>query len=193
MAKAAGEGRWIGDYIKNCEPEHVVCMKLERGELRYTWIDNGNARASDDGGPQRPEGWWLRARIDREEHSVKPGYDKSMRWISGPDYGPSVSTGPMYHVRIVGPAVEQAAQKAPRRGRPSPAPLVVEEARRRLEGRDRAGHIRRGRKDFLEQLLGWLRATHKEAKPTTTKTIGGHLRNDEKIRALMPKGWYRQT
>ena len=44
--------------------------KLDRGELRYTWIDvNDNARASDDGGALPPKGWWPRpefTRIDRE-------------------------------------------------------------------------------------------------------------------------------
>ena len=62
MAEAGDKGIPLEDYIKVHEqPEPLVRAKLDRGELRYTWIDvNGNARASDDGGPQPPKGWWLR-------------------------------------------------------------------------------------------------------------------------------------
>ena len=41
-------------------PETLVRVQLDRGELRYTWTDEtANARASDDGGPLPPKGWWL--------------------------------------------------------------------------------------------------------------------------------------
>ena len=57
--KAATEGIPLWDYIK-LVPESFVRVQLDRGELRYTWIDAGNnARASDDGGPQPPQGWWM--------------------------------------------------------------------------------------------------------------------------------------
>ena len=67
MAEAGDKGIPLEDYIKLHEqPEPLVRAKLDRGELRYTWIDiNGNARASDDGGPQPPKGWWLMANRPR--------------------------------------------------------------------------------------------------------------------------------
>ena len=58
MAEADDKGIPLEDYIK-VKPEPLVRTKLDRGELRYTWVDaDGNARASDDGGPQPPKGWW---------------------------------------------------------------------------------------------------------------------------------------
>ena len=47
--------------------------QLDRGELRYTWKSNGKSRASDDGGPQPPKGWWLATltTIDRETSEVR--------------------------------------------------------------------------------------------------------------------------
>jgi hypothetical protein len=49
--------------------------QLDRGELRYTWTDiDGNARASDDGGPVPPKGWWPRPEftwINRETSEVR--------------------------------------------------------------------------------------------------------------------------
>jgi hypothetical protein len=74
-AKAATEGIPLWDYIKFHAPERLVRVQLDRGELRYTWIDAGNnTRASDDGGPQPPQGWWPRSddltRID-ETSSVQ--------------------------------------------------------------------------------------------------------------------------
>ena len=70
----------------------------------------------------------------------------------------------------VTPAVEHPAQKAPRRGRPSPAPLVLEEAERRLQGSDRALHIQRGRDNFSAGLSDWLRETHPKARQMKAKT-----------------------
>ena len=45
------KGILLGDYIKFHAPETFVRIQLDRSELRYTWSDDGNARASDDGGP----------------------------------------------------------------------------------------------------------------------------------------------
>ena len=72
MAKA-DKGIPLEDYIKLHEPEPLVRTKLDRGELRYSWTDSdGRSRASDDGGPQPPKGWWLRpfTKIDRERREV---------------------------------------------------------------------------------------------------------------------------
>jgi hypothetical protein len=75
MGKATDEGIPLEDYIKLHEqPEPLVRTKLDRGELRYTWVDaDGNARASDDGGPQPSQGWWTATAttIDSERRSVK--------------------------------------------------------------------------------------------------------------------------
>ena len=67
-------GILLWDYIKDYEqPETLVRAQLDRGELRYTWKSNGNLRASDDGGPQPPKGWWLATltTIDRETNEVR--------------------------------------------------------------------------------------------------------------------------
>jgi hypothetical protein len=59
MAEAGDKGIPLEDYIKFREPEPLVRTMLDRGELRYTWVDaDGNARASDDGGSQPPKGSW---------------------------------------------------------------------------------------------------------------------------------------
>jgi hypothetical protein len=89
-------------------------------------------------------------------------------------------------------AVEHPAQKAPRRGRPSSAPLVLEEAERRLQGSDRALHIQRGRNNFLAELSDWLNETHPEARPMAAKTIGDHLRANANVHALLPEAWLRR-
>ena len=72
MARAGDKGIPLEDYIKLHEqPEPLARAKLDRGELRYTWIDiNGNARASDDGGPQPPKGWWT---IEHRPRSIASG------------------------------------------------------------------------------------------------------------------------
>ena len=132
MAKAGDKGIPLEDYIKLHEPEPLVRAKLDREELRYTWIDaDGNVRASDDGGPRPPKGWWTAfTTIDRERREV---------WGNAVVV-PTFLT--MFFVKVypVTPAVEHPAQEAPRRGRPSSAPLVLEEAERRLQGSDRALH-----------------------------------------------------
>ncbi len=75
MAEAGDKGIPLEDYIKVHEqPEPLVRTKLDRGELRYTWVDAyGNARASDDSGPQPPKGWWLMVltAIDCERRLVR--------------------------------------------------------------------------------------------------------------------------
>jgi hypothetical protein len=129
VGKAGGKGILLWDYIKSCdEPEHVVRMKLERGELRYTWFEVDGIERSSDDGPRRPAGWWLRCMIDREEHSVKPGYDTSLRWVSGPDYDSSVYVGQMYRVKVF-PAVTAADTPAESNTKEPPRPkfqLVLE-------------------------------------------------------------------
>jgi hypothetical protein len=73
MAEAADKGIPLEDYIK-VQPEPLVRVKLDRGELRYTWDDaDGRHRASDDGGPQPPKGWWTAnsTTIDRERREVR--------------------------------------------------------------------------------------------------------------------------
>jgi hypothetical protein len=176
MAEAGDKGIPLEDYIKLHEPEPLVRAKLDRGELRYTWTDSdGHSRASDDGGSQPPKGWWLRpfTKIDRERREV---------WGNT-----------MFFVKVypVTPAVEHPAQEAPRRGRPSSAPLVLEEAERRLRS-DRALHIQRGRDNFLAELSDWLRETHPEARPMAAKTIGDHLRANANVQALLPEAWLRR-
>jgi hypothetical protein len=108
MAKAGDKGIPLEDYIKVHEqPEPLVRAKLDRGELRYTWIDiNGNARASDDGGPLPPKGWWLwnTTTIDREQRSVR----------GNAQFGP---TFPMFFVRAF-PAVTPADTPSKAKGRP---------------------------------------------------------------------------
>jgi hypothetical protein len=100
----------------------------------------------------------------------------------------------MFFVNVypVTPAVEHPAQEAPRRGRPSSAPLVLKEAERRLQGSDRVLHIQRGRDNFLAELSDWLRNTHPKARQMKAKTIGDRVRDNAKVRALLPKGWLRQ-
>ena len=74
MAKAAAKGIPLEDYIKFHAPEPHVRVKLDRDELRYTWTDtDGNVRASDDGGPRPPKGWWTAdsTTIDRERREVR--------------------------------------------------------------------------------------------------------------------------
>ena len=183
MAEAGDKGIPLEDYIK-VKPEPLVRTKLDRGELRYTWVDaDGNARASDDGGSQPPNGWWLMVettKFDRERRSV--------RGLAFVEPFPE-----MFFVRVhPAPAVEHPAQEAPRRGRPSSASLVVEEAERRLRGSDKALHIPRGRKDFLVELSDWLRDKHPEARSMAAKTIGDRLRENANVQALLPKSWLRR-
>jgi hypothetical protein len=74
MAKAGGKGILLGDYIKFHAPEPSVRVQLDRGELRYEWVDaDRRHRASDDGDPLPPKGWWLATltTIDRETSEVR--------------------------------------------------------------------------------------------------------------------------
>ena len=186
MAEAGDKGIPLEDYIKDYEqPEPFVRAQLDRGELRYTWKDNnGNLRASDDGGPLPPKGWWPRPEftvIDYEQRSVRGN-------AQIPQTFP-----PMFFVKVFPVvAVEHLTQKAPRRGRPSSAPLVLEEAKLRLRGSDRATYIRQGRENFLAGLSNWLRDTHPEDRPMAPKTIGDHLRANADVRALLPESWFRR-
>jgi hypothetical protein len=72
--KAGDGGIPLVDYIKYT-PEPFARAQLDRGELRYTWTDiKNNARASDDGGPVPPKGWWPRPEfttINRETSEVR--------------------------------------------------------------------------------------------------------------------------
>jgi hypothetical protein len=74
MAEAGDKGIPLADYIKFHAPEPLVRTMLDRGELRYEWVDpDGRHRASDDGGPQPPKGWLLATltAIDRETSEVR--------------------------------------------------------------------------------------------------------------------------
>jgi hypothetical protein len=185
MAKADDEGIPLEDYIKVTPEPHVRTM-LDCGQLRYTWDDaNGNARASDDSGLQPPKGWWL---------MVMTVIDRERRLVRGCAYmEPAFSD--MYFVKVypaATPAVEHPAQEAPRRGRPSSASLVLEEAERRLRSSDKALLIRQGRGNFLVGLSDWHRDNHPEARPMAAKTIGDHLRENANVRALLPESWLRK-
>jgi hypothetical protein len=107
MAEAGDKGILLGDYIKFHAPEPYVRGQLDRGELPYTWTDiDNNARASDDGGPVPPKGWWPRPEfttIDRETSEVR----------GHPQFPPHFP--PMFRVRVFPPV----APKAKARGRPS--------------------------------------------------------------------------
>lgn len=184
MAEAGDKGIPLEDYIKLHEqPEPLVRTKLDRGELRYTWVDaDGNARASDDGGSQPPKGWWgmETTKFDRKRPSV--------RGLAFVEPFPE-----MFFVRVYpAPAVEHPVQEAPRAGRPSSASLVLEEAERRLRSSDKALLIRRGRGKFLAELSDWLRNNHPEAPSIAEKTIGDHLRKNAKVRALLPDSWLQR-
>ena len=95
--------------------------------------------------------------------------------------------------KATGAAHEHPAQEAPRRGRPSSASLVLEEAERRLRSSDSARHISRGRESFLAGLSDWLRNTHPNARSMVAKTIGDHLRENAKVRDLLPDTWLRRS
>ena len=184
MAEAGDKGIPLEDYIK-VQPEPLVRAKLDRDELRYTWTEaDGNVRASDDGGPQPPKGWWTAnsTTIDRERREV----------CGNAVVVPTFLTMFFVEVCPITPAVEHPAQEAPRRGRPSSAPLVLEEAERRLQGSDRALYIHRGRENFLAELSNWLRETHPETRPMAAKTIGDHLRANANVRTLLPEAWLRR-
>lgn len=181
MAKAATKGIALEDYLK-VQPKSLVRVMLDRGELRYEWTNpDGTTRASDDGGPLPPKGWWPRpalTTIDRERREV---------WgnaLLGPVFQ-------MYFVTVfpaVAPADEFMAQK-PRLGRPSSAHLVLQEAIRRLC----AGDLPTSRKEFLHQLEKWLPKAHPKARPMAAKTIGDHLNSNTEVRALLPKDWTRRS
>jgi hypothetical protein len=201
MAKAASNGILLAKYIKRHAPEPLVRDQLDRGELRYEWKDpRGKFRASDDGCPQPPKGWWLETTINRETSEVRldvwPRFDMSELW--GGSWGdppepepklPSFET--MFFVRVF-PTVERPAREAPLRGAPTSAELVIEEADRRLQNTDKETLVRRGRKNFLEDLSTWLGDTHPKARQMMAKTIGDHLRKNVYIRTLLPEGWLRR-
>ena len=186
MPEADDEGIPLEQYIQyiKVKPESHVRTLLDRGELRYTWHDaNHEPRASDDSGRQPPQGWWgmESTKFDRERGSVR-----------GLAY-PEPAFPEMFFVRVYPiPAIEHPAQEASRRGRPSSAALVLEEAEKRLQSSDRARHISRGRKTFLAELSDWLRNTHPNARSMAAKTIGDHLRENAKVRALLPEAWLRR-
>ena len=140
MAEAGDKGIPLEDYIKLHEPEPLVRAKLDRGELRYTWVDaDGNARASDDSGPQPPKGWWL---------MVLTAIDCERRLVRGCAFVEPTFPD-MYFVKVY-PAVTVA--DTPAKSNPLSAKdwLFAEVARRKL-----AGDIPTGRKAatlFAEQL-----------------------------------------
>jgi hypothetical protein len=108
MAKAAAKGIPLGDYIKFHAPEPLVRAKLDRGQLRYAWVDaDGKHRSSEDSGLQPPKGWWLMGltAIDCERHSVRGCA------FLGPTFPP------MFFVRVF-PAVTPADTPSKAKGRP---------------------------------------------------------------------------
>ncbi len=75
----------------------------------------------------------------------------------------------------------------------SSAPLVLDEVERRLQGSNRHIYVQTGRKRFLDDVADWLSENHPEARPMKAKTIGDHLRQNERIQALLPPAWLRRT
>jgi hypothetical protein len=144
MAAAGDEGIPLEDYIK-VQPEPLVRTKLDRRELRYTWIDaSGIARASDDGGPQPPKGWWTAnsTTIDRERREVRGNA------LFGPAF-------PMFFVRVH--SAVTAADAPAKSGPLSTRDWLVAEAGRRKE----AGDIPTGPKavdTFSEELAAQMSA-----------------------------------
>ena len=106
MAEAGDKGIPLEDYIKVARA--VRAHRLDRGELRYTWVDaDDNARASDDSGLQPPKGWWL---------MVLTAIDCERRLVRGCAFVEPTFPD-MYFVRVYpAPAVEHPAQEAPRQG-----------------------------------------------------------------------------
>jgi hypothetical protein len=78
------------------------------------------------------------------------------------------------------------------RGRRSSWPLVKEEIQQRLRNTAREALLRQGHQNFLQGLSDWLRNAHPREPPMTAKTISDRLRNDAKIRDLLPKEWKRK-
>ena len=78
------------------------------------------------------------------------------------------------------------------RGRRSSWSLVKEEIQQRLRNTAREVLLRQGHQNFLQGLSDWLRNTHPKDPPMTAKTISDRLRNDAKIRDLLPKEWKRK-
>jgi hypothetical protein len=109
MAEAGDKGIPLEDYIKLHEPEPLVRVKLDRGQLRYAWVDaDGNQRSSDDSGPQPPKGWWLMGLtvIDCERRSVR-----GCAFLE-PTFPP------MFFVRVF-PAITPANTPSKAKGRPA--------------------------------------------------------------------------
>jgi hypothetical protein len=213
MAKAGDKGIWPEDYLKQYEqPETHMRAQLDRGELRYTWVDpDGNKRASDDGGSLPPKGWWLlpSTKIDYERHSVQgrryPPFFPEMSFVRVyPPVAPKAKAKrgrkPARPVPIqaagvaAGTSVVSAIAKPAlrKRGRRSSAPLVLKEAKQQLLTSDKALLERRGRQDFQEKLARWLPKAHPEARRMAAKTIGDHLSRNDEVRALLPKAWLRR-
>jgi hypothetical protein len=89
------------------------------------------------------------------------------------------------------PAVAKRPAKRPR-GRPTSKALVIEEVERRLRETDSATLRRHGRETFLDGISKWLRETHPKERQMAGSTIGNHLRENEVLLGLMPKGWLRK-
>ena len=163
MAKADDEGIPLEEYIK-VKPEPLVRTKLDRGELRYTWVDaDGNARASDDSGPQPPKGWWL---------MVLTAIDCERRLVRGCAF--LEPTFPdMYFVKVY-PAVTVA--DTPAQSHPLSVPVrhwLFGRGRTTEIGRRYTRHISRGRETFWRAALGLdpLR-THPSARQWRQDDIG---------------------
>jgi hypothetical protein len=151
------------DPAAETEAEYSIAERFRRGEIPHCYRDgNGALRYNDLSDDFRREAVidfatataTRPARIIREPNPALPyvrgdarpqpqwiGHPLSRRdWdpFSRPDYIPrelpAETITELKFLVLRAPAVEPAAQKAPRRGRPSPAPLVLEEAKTAKQG-----------------------------------------------------------
>jgi hypothetical protein len=204
------------DPAAETEAEYSVAERFRRGELPYRYRDaNGALRHDDLSDDFRREAVidFATTTATRPARTIRgPNPDLPLvrgdltprpQWFGHPllqrDWDPF--SRPHYIDRefpaetiteLRFPAPRAPAKKTRRLGRPSSAPLVLEEAKRRLRGPDRATYIRQGRANFLAGLSNWLRDTHPEARPMVAKTIGDHLRDNANVRALLPEPWLRR-
>ena len=206
------------DPAAETEAEYSITEQFRRGKIPYCYRDrNGELHHDDLADDFRREAVIDFAaatatrpgRIIREDNLALPLVRGNLRpkpqWIGNPfqrDFDPfsrayyidrELPAETITELKFLvprAPAVEPAAHKAPRRGRPSPAPLVLEEAKRRSKDRERL--IRQGRENFLAELSSWLDDAHPEARPMAPKTIGDHLRENADVRALLPESWFRR-
>ena len=92
---------------------------------------------------------------------------------------------------VLPPAPNREAKATPRppRGRRSSWLLVKPEALQRLRSTAKEVLLRQGRENFCQGLSDWLRDTHPDERPMAPHTINNRMRDDAKLRDLLPKGW----